>query len=213
MKKIAAVLALSFAAMGAQAAPVIIDIAWLETGNANATVSYSSGWSTELGNGVDVTKIGEVCLQGTEIEGVASNASTACGRNKAWTNRNGLEGDWINGQDQSGAADDRYFNNVVLSEDGTTLTFTRSSQFIDDPASFFATQPCPGGCNVLTLVFNLVSGNNYELASFNQCVPFGCAVPNGGFSGSATVVPVPAAVWLFASALGLMGWIRRRANA
>ena len=29
---------------------------------------------------------------------------------------------------------------------------------------------------------------------------------------STTVVPVPAAVWLFGSALGLLGWIRRRAN-
>ena len=28
-----------------------------------------------------------------------------------------------------------------------------------------------------------------------------------------TLIPVPAAVWLFASALGLMGWIRRRAQA
>jgi len=31
--------------------------------------------------------------------------------------------------------------------------------------------------------------------------------------GSAQVVPVPAAVWLFGSALGLLGWIRRRAMA
>jgi hypothetical protein len=30
------------------------------------------------------------------------------------------------------------------------------------------------------------------------------------FGGNATVVPVPAAVWLLGSALGLLGWIRRR---
>jgi len=29
-------------------------------------------------------------------------------------------------------------------------------------------------------------------------------------SASSTVVPVPAAVWLFGSALGLLGWVRRR---
>jgi hypothetical protein len=36
------------------------------------------------------------------------------------------------------------------------------------------------------------------------------------FTGSATAhttIPVPAAVWLFGSALGLLGWVRRRANA
>lgn len=44
---------------------------------------------------------------------------------------------------------------------------------------------------------------------------------SGGFdknkfssSGTAyTTVPVPAAAWLFGSALGLLGWVRRRANA
>ena len=66
---------------------------------------------------------------------------------------------------------------------------------------------------MLTAVFNLTAPNVFTLFSLNQCVPFGCAVPDGGFSGTATVVPVPAAVWLFASALGLMGWIRRRATA
>ena len=30
---------------------------------------------------------------------------------------------------------------------------------------------------------------------------------------SATVVPVPAAVWLMGSALGLLGWVRRKAAA
>jgi hypothetical protein len=30
--------------------------------------------------------------------------------------------------------------------------------------------------------------------------------------GDISVVPVPAAVWLFGSALGLLGWIRRKAT-
>ena len=30
------------------------------------------------------------------------------------------------------------------------------------------------------------------------------------FAAAEAVVPVPAAVWLFASALGLLGWVRRR---
>jgi len=32
-------------------------------------------------------------------------------------------------------------------------------------------------------------------------------------TGSFGVVPVPAAVWLFGSALGLLGWVRRRTTA
>ena len=33
---------------------------------------------------------------------------------------------------------------------------------------------------------------------------------SGKFAGS-TVVPVPAAIWLFGSGLGLLGWMRRKA--
>jgi hypothetical protein len=40
--------------------------------------------------------------------------------------------------------------------------------------------------------------------------------PNSWVGGvinmSTAVIPVPAAVWLFGSALGLLGWIRRRAT-
>ncbi len=30
---------------------------------------------------------------------------------------------------------------------------------------------------------------------------------------TAAVVPIPAAVWLFGSALGVMGWMRRKATS
>jgi len=213
MKKILAVAALSFAAMGAQAAPVIMDVSWTSS-FPNSVIDYSGTWSTQLGNGVDVFKLQETCLQGQETTiAPPGDASKVCGRDKDWTNRNGVEGDWITGQDQSGAADARFFTNLTLSEDESTLTFSRSLMFVDDPASFFFAQTCVGGgCQTQELIFTRIGATNqYELSSFEQCVPFGCLEADT-FSGIATIVPVPAAVWLFASALGLMGWIRRRAT-
>jgi hypothetical protein len=46
------------------------------------------------------------------------------------------------------------------------------------------------------------------------CVNAGCDAPNAFpvrniLSGQLSAIPVPAAVWLFASALGLLGWLRR----
>jgi hypothetical protein len=46
----------------------------------------------------------------------------------------------------------------------------------------------------------------------NAATPAGSDI-GYNFTLNTTVVPVPAAVWLFASALGLMGFIRRRATA
>ncbi len=56
---------------------------------------------------------------------------------------------------------------------------------------------------------------------YNECIADFACIPGSGSSNvfakwtlNATlgVIPVPAAVWLFGSALGLLGWIRRRAT-
>lgn len=47
--------------------------------------------------------------------------------------------------------------------------------------------------------------------SNNNAIDFTAGVPSPGTGPS--VVPIPAAVWLFGSGLGLLGWMRRRAVA
>lgn len=47
------------------------------------------------------------------------------------------------------------------------------------------------------------------------CISMGCIFPAGlsirkVTAGIAQVVPVPAAIWLFSIALGLLGWMRRK---
>ncbi|MAF82635.1 MAG: hypothetical protein QGG54_02450 [Gammaproteobacteria bacterium] len=67
-----------------------------------------------------------------------------------------------------------------------------------------------------TLVDNLtgwsVLSNAYDVNELGQIVGYG--IYNGeerAFLLSPTAVPVPAAVWLFGSALGLLSWMRRKA--
>lgn len=150
-------------------------------GALNAEVDYSGNWSTTVGSGVNILKNSETCYDGNNPGGMAGDATASriCGGGKTWTDLNGWEGDWINGQNRQGGADARYVNNVTIS--GTQLIITSQSQFTDNPTSSFFNYPCPLGCSVITATYD--------------------------------VVPVPAAAWLFGSAVGLMGWLRRRSIA
>jgi hypothetical protein len=51
-----------------------------------------------------------------------------------------------------------------------------------------------------------VSGDTITISNINQAVTSGQS-----FTYQIQVIPVPAAAWLFGSALGLLGWARRRA--
>lgn len=66
---------------------------------------------------------------------------------------------------------------------------------------------------VLTNAGGLVSIDTLSGGSYEQFVPSCCVFERQIISGTLTgsVVPLPAAVWFFASGLGLLGWFRRRA--
>jgi hypothetical protein len=63
---------------------------------------------------------------------------------------------------------------------------------------------------------NTITYSGTGLVITNKTCTGGCTTTAGGFNNGQQwmfVAPVPAAVWLFGSALGVMGWMRRRTAA
>jgi hypothetical protein len=116
----------------------------------------------------------------------------------------GLPGGWS----ASTTANQDGFGNFELVNSGTgsnrqnpTLTFYVTNVAADSPASYAVLS---GG--------NAGQGNVFfagHVAGFVDQDP-GAGELTSAFFGGSTVVPVPAAVWLLGSALGVMGMLRRR---
>lgn len=71
-----------------------------------------------------------------------------------------------------------------------------------------------GEANTAGFVFEF-DNDGWRLPTSDGWVGRGWLLPEGSTDDwlvTATIVPVPAAVWLFGSALGLLGWMRRRAT-
>ncbi len=97
--------------------------------------------------------------------------------------------------------------NYLVGPIAVTGTFALSGAITQGPTAFSSVNPSLVGQITLGGVTNLTL-SGITLGSFTT--PFGAATLKADviFNG---VVPVPAAVWLFGSALGLMGVMRRRA--
>lgn len=71
-----------------------------------------------------------------------------------------------------------------------------------------------GGCGTGTAQINFFDANDpYPSISFTDDflgTAFDADELSLGFNYSLTSIPVPAAFWLFGSALGLLGWVRRK---
>lgn len=89
-----------------------------------------------------------------------------------------------------------------------------------DSAILWSANEDPGYDNLILVVSTNASGNIVGVEGWwtqDYRIEFGApddpAFGNSYQAGHFTVVPVPAAVWLFGSALGLLGWVRRRVAA
>ncbi len=160
-----------------------------------ATIDYSSP-------GV-VTGIG-----GLDIGGTLYNVDFESG---VYSTYGGVEDFW------STQAEAETASNAIISLLNTALpdtcTLNNASQVTPCPVAggvpgnsfyqvnFTATTKAIGGENVTFI------GDIFPWALVT-CTATGC--PQGAFATAWSVVPIPAAVWLFGSGLGLLGWMKRK---
>jgi len=102
-----------------------------------------------------------------------------------------------------------FVDESTLTYSGTDVTLVLGG---DDGPFEGATAPEPR--SIAAYDFGTVEITGVDGLTPGDLVIIGNGIPVGTPGGTAItfqVVPVPAAVWLFGSALGLLGWVRRRA--
>jgi hypothetical protein len=171
---------------------------------ASSFVSSKAGGSPVLGDRIVDISIDTVadtatgttnyrCIEGTFLAGVGSNG---CGNYSLG----------LNFADEStrtyNIGGDAYCSTVTLGGDDASTGDMRGAR--TDVAHLSGSNSCDGTAGALNM-FTVVSYSGGILVVSNG-IPI--TDPNTAFMTFA--VPVPAAVWLFGSALGLLGWVRRR---
>ena len=105
-----------------------------------------------------------------------------------------------------------YYSLIRVSTDATGAinkwNILTEAPFADNTQNHISTQETSGVC-----CSNLIS--DFTFFCFTVIDPFSCAgrgayLLNNRGRWSTEVVPLPAAVWLLGSALGVLGWMRRR---
>lgn len=93
-------------------------------------------------------------------------------------------------------------NGTVMSATGTGASFPSGGSSTYGPFAASGTFDCAtiGGCNTMGMRLSFLGSGGSDAFSMT-----------GRFEITEALVPVPAAAWLFASGLGVMGWLRRKA--
>lgn len=210
MKKVLAAIALIGAVGVAQAAPAtLVSVtsysksgvsAWtINSGATGWDVNTTTGVATQTGGTLNMmAKVGATPLMSHTMTGGVLSSGAAAATSWACIEGvfGGIVGAHICGNYSFGS---NYVNNSTLTPTATGATLVIGG---DDSA-------LPGGPQTLANSYSGLTGSfvgsNYMLSN---------GVPGAsGYDFVFNVVPVPAAVWLFGSALGLMGLARRRTAA
>lgn len=150
------------------------------------------------------------CIEGTFLAGVGSHGCGSYSLGGNFANESsrdymGPPADPVPGNNGSyvGAANGALPYCVVVTLGGDDAS--------TGPARGAATAAAGGGCDATAGAFNWFTVASYSGGFLVLSNGIATTAPNTSYLTFA--VPVPAAVWLFGSALGLLGWIRRRAIA
>lgn len=79
------------------------------------------------------------------------------------------------------------------------------------PGGFISSLSSSNGLDAIAFDFTLLGGQVPGIGGTVRFLVFSDTASTA-YMIEGTIVPVPAAVWLFGSALGLLGWVRRRAT-